>query len=125
MFCFPNESLGEFAPSSFHKSCAKCTGLRRDLDEQFPRVLSQDLHWENRTKKLKRSFARQVVSNVAECKTALGHQNVTVIWWPWINSTNFNNTRKSRPGSRFTDDSVIALHNNTLVLNLHPSLDCL
>ena len=102
-----------------------CNGIRRDLDEQFSRVLSHDLHWENRTYELKRTIARQVVSNVAESKTALSHQNVTVIWWPWINSTNFNNTRRSRPGGRITDDLVSASRNNTLVLNLHPSLDCL
>ena len=102
-----------------------CTGIRRNLNEQFSRVLSQDLHWENRTYELKRTIARQVVSNVAESKTALSHQNVTVIWWPWINSTNFNNTRKSRPGGRIIDHLVSASRNNTLVLNLHPSLDCL
>ena len=102
-----------------------CTGIRRNLNEQFSRVLSHDLHWENRTYELKRIIARQVVSNVAESKTALSHQNVAVIWWPWSNSTNFNNTRKSRPGGRITDDLVSASRNNTSVLNLHPSLNCL
>ena len=57
-----------------------CIVIRRNLNEQFSRVLSRDLHWQNKTNKLERSFARQVVSNVAESKTALGHQNVTVIW---------------------------------------------
>ena len=70
-----------------------CTGIRRNLNEQFSRVLPQDLHWENRTNELTRTIARQVVSNVAESKTALSHQNVTVIWCPRINSAKFNNTR--------------------------------
>ena len=70
-----------------------CTGVRRNLNEQFSILLSQDLHWENRTYELKRTIARQVVSNAAESKTALSHQNVTVICWPWINSAKFNNTR--------------------------------
>ena len=70
-----------------------CTGIRRNLDEQFSILLSQDLHWENRTNELTRTIARQVVSNVAESKTALSHQNVTVIWCPRINSVKFNNTR--------------------------------
>ena len=39
-----------------------CTGIRRNLEEQFSRVLSQDLHWENRTYELKRTIARQLVT---------------------------------------------------------------
>ena len=122
---FPMKVSGNLPLRPFINHAQICTGIRRNLNEQFSILLSQELHWENRTNELKRTIARQVVSNVAESKTALSHQNVTVIWWPWINSTNFNNPRWSRPGGRITDDLVSASRNYTLVLNLHPSLDCL
>ena len=59
---------GNLPPRLFMTQPQIRTGIRRNLNEQFSRVLSHDLHWENRTYELKRTFARQVVSNVARVK---------------------------------------------------------
>ena len=59
---FPVKVSGNLPLRPFINHAQICTGIRRDLDEQFSRVLSQDLHWENRTYELKRTIARQLVT---------------------------------------------------------------
>ena len=59
---FPMKVSGNLPLRPFINHAQICTGIRRNLDEQFSRVLSQDLHWENRTYELKRTIARQLVT---------------------------------------------------------------
>ena len=59
---FPMKVSGNLPLRPFINHAQICTGIRRNLDEQFSRVSSQDLHWENRTYELKRTIARQLVT---------------------------------------------------------------
>ena len=59
---FPMKVSGNLPLRPLINHAQICTGIRRNLDEQFSKVLSQDLHWENRTYELKRTIARQLVT---------------------------------------------------------------
>ena len=76
MFCFPREVPGEPDPLSFYKLCTDMQVNKMIWTEKFPRVLSHDLYWENKTYKLKRSINYTVY---AYLKLAMVNQPLEVI----------------------------------------------